>query len=545
MERARGSTRAQGRKDEDMSGTQGVMRWVGAVIGACMAVTASAAVRLPSVVDSHMVLQRDKAISIWGWADPGEDVIVTLDDRKVWTGRAQADSDGRWQVFLPPIAAGGPYTMTVQGANTITLTDILIGELWVCSGQSNMEMGLGVVKDGEKERAAADYPKIRLFELPQVAAGEPRDDIDAHWRLCHPDNIAEGRWGGFSAVGYFFGRELHRELGVPIGLIDASWGGTRIEPWTPPCGFEPIPTVRHFADEIREKDAEYKANLPGKLEEIERWIAATRAALAEKKRLPISPWWPRHPLESHAEPSGLYNGMIHPLTPLVIRGVIWYQGESNVHSRDRMLYFDKMRALIDGWQKVWREGGPMPFYYVQIAPFQYHWHNPALKPYEVPLLWEAQTLALRIPNTGMVVTTDIGDLRDIHPANKQEVGRRLALCALARTYGREGLVCSGPLYKSRKVEGSRIRLSFNYVGSGLASRDGKPLDWFQIAGEDMQFVEAQARIDGNTVLVWSDDVPAPRYVRFGWHQEAEPNLMNAEGLPASPFRTDQFAYPAD
>lgn len=517
------------------------------IVCICLFLTAATpgAVRVSSVLGNHMVLQRERPISIWGWADPDEHVVVKLDDRVVWTAKTQAGSDGRWEVVLPPIEAGGPYTMTIQGAdNTITASDILIGELWLCSGQSNMEMGIGVAKDGEKERAAADYPKIRLFELPQVAAGEPRDDIDAHWRVCHPDNVAEGRWGGFSAVGYFFGRELHRELDVPIGLIDASWGGTLIEPWTPPCGFEAVPKVIHFAKEIAQKDAEYKANLPTKLEEIEQWIAATREALDQKNRLPISPRWPRHPLESNSEPSGLYNGMIHPLISLRIRGAIWYQGESNVHQRDRMLYFEKMKALVGGWRKVWKQG-QFPFYYVQISPFQYHWHNPALKPYEMPLLWEAQTASLAIPNTGMVVTTDIADLRDIHPANKQEVGRRLALWALAKTYGRNGLIYCGPLYRSTKIIGNKIRLSFDHIGSGLASREGKPLDWFQIAGSDGQFVKAQAEIDGDTVLVWSDDVPEPTDVRFGWHQEAEANLMNAEGLPASPFRTDQLPYPPE
>ncbi len=516
-----------------------VMRFVFVLVCAIYVVAAPGAVRLPSVVDSHMVLQRDMPIVIWGWADPGEEVTVTLADH---TAKAAASSDGKWRVSLPAMRAGGPYTITIQGTNSFTLNDILIGELWICSGQSNMEMGLGVVKEGEKERAAADYPKIRLFELPQTPAGEPRDDVNAHWRVCHPDNVAAGNWGGFSAVGYFFGRELHRELNVPIGLIDSAWGGTLIEPWTPPCGFESVPKVAHYAKEIAQKDAEYKANLPAKLAEIERWIAATREALDQKKRLPISPWWPRHPLESNSQPSGIYNGMIHPLIPLRIRGAIWYQGESNVHSRDRMIYYEKMKALIAGWRQVWNEGD-FPFYYVQISPFQYHWHNPALKPYEMPLLWEAQTASLAIPNTGMAVTTDIGDLRDIHPANKQEVGRRLALWALAKTYGRDGLVYSGPLYKSMKIEGNKIRISFDYTGSGLASRDGKLLDWFEIAGSDDQFVKAQAKIDGDTVVVWSDDIKEPKDVRFGWHQEAEPNLMNAEGFPAGPFRTDHLSYP--
>lgn len=495
-------------------------------------------VRLPAILGSHMVLQRGKPIMVWGWADPTEAVMVTLGSN---VARTRGSVQGRWRVTLPALEAGGPHTMTIQGDNTMTLTDILVGEVWVCSGQSNMEMGLGVVANAEEERKAANYPKIRLFELPQTPAGEPRDDVNAYWRVCRPDNVCAGNWGGFSAAGYFFGRQLHRELDVPVGLIDTSWGGTRIEPWTPPCGFAAVPKVAHFAEEIQRQDAAYKTNLPDKLAEIERWIAETREALVTKERLPMTPGWPRHPLESHGEPSGLYNGMIHPLIPFTIAGAIWYQGESNVHLRDRMLYFEKMKALVGGWRTAWGQGD-FPFYYVQIAPFQYHWHNRDLKPYEEALIWEAQTASLAIPNTGMVVTTDIADLRDIHPKNKQEVGRRLALWALAQTYGREGLVYSGPLYKAKKIEGGRIRLTFDHTGSGLAVRGDGPLNWFEIAGEDGTFVKAQATIDGDTVVVWHDDVDSPTDVRFGWRQEAEPNLMNAEGLPASPFRTDRRPY---
>jgi sialate O-acetylesterase len=500
--------------------------------------TVRAEVKLPSILDSHMVLQQGTPIPMWGWAGPGEEVTVELGQHVIDTIAA---ADGCWRVTLPAMQAGGPHEITVQGKNTITLTDILVGEVWICSGQSNMEMGLGEVENAEAERAAADYPRIRLFELPQTAAGEPRDDVNAHWRVCHPDNVAEGNWGGFSAAGYFFGRELHRSLDVPVGLIDACWGGTRIAPWTPLCGFEAVPRVAHYASEILEKDREYKTNLPAKLEEIEHWIADTREALAREERLPPSPWWPRHPLESSGEPGGLYNGMIHPLIPFAMRGVIWYQGESNVHERDGMLYFEKMKALVHGWRTVWDQGD-FPFYYVQIAPFQYHWHNPELEPHEEPLIWEAQTASLAIPNTGMVVTTDIGDLRDIHPRNKQEVGRRLALWALAGTYGREELVYAGPLFKNKAIEDEKIRLFFDHTGSGLAARGEEPLTWFEIAGEDGRFVKARAVIEKDTVVVWHEDVKSPREVRFGWHQEAQPNLMNAEGLPASPFRTDRFDY---
>jgi len=245
-----------------------------------------------------------------------------------------------------------------------------------------------------------------------------------------------------------------------------------------------------------------------------------------------APAWPKHLLEDNGQPSSIYNGMIHALVPFAIRGAIWYQGESN--NPDGMLYFEKMKALIGGWRQVWNEGD-FPFYYVQIAPLDALYENDRL-----PRLWEAQLAALTIPNTGMVVTTDIGDLKDIHPKNKQDVGKRLALWALAKTYGRDNLVCSGPLYKSMAVEDDKIRVRFDYVGGGLASRDGRPLNWFEIAGDDRKFVKAEATIDGDSVVVRSATVSRPVAVRFGWNRAAEPNLMNKEGLPASPFRTDKW-----
>jgi sialate O-acetylesterase len=509
------------------------------VLSWTLALPALSDVTLPHVIGDYMVLQRGMPVPIWGWADPGEQVTVTLADH---TAKTVADSAGNWLVKLPELKAGGPHQLEVAGNNTIALSDVLVGEVWLCSGQSNMEMGVGVAMDAEKETAAADYPLIRLVELPRRPAGEPASDINVKWRVCQPDTIASGGWGGFSAVGYYFGRKLHTDLDVPVGLIDSSWGGTRIEPWTPPCGFAAVPSLNEFVDTIQNKDTEYKTKtLPAKFTEIEQWIAATRAALAAGDRLPPTPWWPRHPLESHAEPTGLYNGMIHPLVPFAIRGAIWYQGESNVHTADGMAYHEKMKALIGGWREVWNQG-EFPFLFVQLAPFKYTLHRQDISPYYMPEIWEAQLASLAIPNTGMAVLTDLGDWRDIHPRNKQEVGRRLALWALAKTYGRENLVCSGPLYKSMAVEGDAIRVRFDHVGSGLESRDGKPLNWFEIAGANKQFVKAGAKIDGESVVVSNPDVPEPVAVRFSWHMLPEPipNLINKEGLPASPFRTHRW-----
>ncbi len=490
-----------------------------------------AEVALPSVIGSNMVLQRDMQTPIWGWASAGEEITITLtaegeSAEPLFSTTAVADTEGNWRVKLSEQQAGGPYTLKIAGSNTLELTNILFGEVWVCSGQSNMEWSVRASRDAEAEIAAASYPSIRLFRVPHRASGLLQNDVEADWYETTPETIEN-----FSAVAYYFGRKLYKNLDVPIGLIDTSWGGTRIEPWTPPTGFANIPALETISEEIKEADANYLQQLPQKMKDIETWIAETREALESGARLTEIPE-NRHALRHQARPTGLYNGMVYPLVPYAIRGALWYQGESNL--QNGMLYHEKMKALINGWREVWGQGD-FPFYFVQLAPFNYGgWSR---SPFFLPQIWEAQAATLSVPNTGMAVTTDIGNLIDIHPRNKQEVGRRLALWALAKTYGREDVTYSGPHYKSMEVEDSTIRLSFDFVGSGLMVRDEMPLTWFEIAGEDKQFVEAKAAIDGNTVVVSSDSVANPVAVRFGWHQTAEPNLVNKEGLPASPFRT--------
>jgi len=488
------------------------------------AVPAAAAVRLPSVIGNNMVLQQGIELPIWGWADPGEEVTVTLG---LAEKRATADAKGRWQVKLPAMEAGGPHAMTVSGKNKIQLKDILVGEVWVCSGQSNMEWPLRAATNGAKEVAAANYPKIRLFHVPKRPSGSPEDDVSASWRPCQPDSAPH-----FSAVGYFLGRMLHKELKVPVGLINTSWGGTRIEPWTPPEGFAAVPKLAGIHKQVAGADAAYRKALGASLDRLEAWLPKARKAIADGTRVPSMPGVAQHPLNSSGRPTGLYNGMVHPLVPFAIGGAIWYQGESN--RGEAMLYFEKMKALITGWRTVWGQGD-FPFLFVQLAPYRYRGD-----PLALPAIWEAQTASLAIPNTGMAVTTDIATVGNIHPQNKQDVGKRLALWALATTYGKKDLVYSGPLYKAMKAEGGKVRVSFDHVGGGLASRDGKPLSHFQVAGADKKFVDAQAAIEGDAVVVSSDAVKQPVAVRYGWHQEAEPNLMNKEGLPASPFRTDKW-----
>ena len=510
-----------------MSVSQRSRMVVGLALVAAWAVLAAspavADVRLPKVLGSHMVLQREMEVPVWGWAEPGEAITVSLGGN---VAKATADGQGDWMVKLPAMKAGGPHTMTVKGRNAITLIDILVGEVWVGSGQSNMEMSVRGSAKGAQECAAAKYANIRLFHVPKRPSGRPETDVNAAWRPCQPNTVP-----GFSAVLYFFGRELHNELRIPIGLIATSWGGTRIEPWTPPEGFLAVPKLAGIAKQVGQANGNYRKQVAATLDGLEAWVPAARQALAGNKPIPPAPAAPRHPLNSHGAPTGLYNGMVHPIVPFAIRGAIWYQGESN--RGDGMMYLEKMKALIAGWRTVWKQGD-LAFYYVQLAPYTYRGSVTAL-----PEIWEAQTAALAIPHTGMAVITDIATVKNIHPPNKQEVGKRLALWALAKDYGKQ-VVYSGPLYKALKIEGGKAIVSFDHVGGGLVARDGKPLSHFQIAGADKKFADAQAAIEGDTVVVSSPDVAAPVAVRFGWHQLAEPNLANKEALPASPFRTDKW-----
>ncbi len=425
-------------------------------------------VTLPKVIGSHMVLQRDRPLPIWGWADPGETLTVRLDNT---THITTADLQGRWKVVLPAVKADGKaHAMTIQGKNKIELEDILIGEVWIGSGQSNMEWPLGGNKQAAEAIAAANYPQIRLLHVKKTQTSSPAMDIvvegeaptsKAAWKVCSLSTVP-----GFSAVLYFFGQRLHKDLDVPVGLIDSSWGGSPIEQW----------------------------------------------------------------IVADGKSGGMYNGMIAPVKPLAIRGAIWYQGEANVNVG--LKYADKMKALIGGWRNVW--GNDFPFYFVEIAPYA------GYGPGALPPLWEAQVASLKIPGTGMAVVTDLVDnIRDIHPKDKVDVGNRLALWALAKAYGKD-LVYSGPLYKSMKLEGDKVRLTFAHVGGGLKSRDGKPLGEFEVAGADGKFVPAAATIDGDAIVVQSKDVAEPTQVRFGWRNVANPNLVNKEGLPASPFQTKNW-----
>jgi len=491
--------------------------------------TARADVRLPKIIGDHMVVQQGMAVPIWGWADPGEKVTVTFGDCRK---SATADADGKWMVKLDAMEAGGPArAMTVEGKNTITLADVLVGEVWVGSGQSNMQWTVERSDNAQAEIAAANYPKIRLFTVARKTAEEPLDDCEGSWAACTPETVP-----GFSAVAYFFGRYLHEKLDVPVGLINTSWGGTPAEAWTSlPTQVaipELEPTVARWNAQIANYDPQAAQARYEKA--LEAWKQAAEKAKAEGAQPLRRPQPPSDPRQSPHRPANLYNGMISPLLPFAIRGAIWYQGESNCSRAEQ--YQTLFPTMIRDWRDKWGQG-EFPFLFVQLAPYRYG----AADPRNCAELREAQCVTLAtVPNTGMAVTTDIGDVKDIHPTNKQEVGRRLGLWALAKTYGKD-VVYSGPLYKSMAVEGSKIRVAFDHVDGGLVAKGGE-LTHFTIAGDDGEFVPAKATIDGATIVVHSDQVAQPVAVRFGWRDDAEPNLFNREGLPASPFRTDDFEW---
>ncbi len=496
--------------------------------------TLQAEVRLPQVFGSHMVLQQAKPLTIWGWAQPGERVTVQF---LTETKQAQANDRGEWKVILAPVQAGGPHTLTVSGSSSVKFDDVMVGEVWLCSGQSNMQMGIGVCQDGEKEIAAANYPGIRLLKVTRKWTPEPQADIGGDWKVCSPKSVADADWGGFSAAAYYFGRELHQQLGVAVGLIDSTWGGTVIQSWTPPEGFAAVPALKSEYERVQLGDPRtdlHQQRLEQALKEIEQWNVAARKALVDRTLVPPMPAYPAELLAPHdlQHATALYNGMIHPLHPFAIRGAIWYQGESNFYGGEGSIYTERMKALIAGWRQLFG-AGDFPFYFVQIAPYNYVGFDLEKGG---PFL-EAQTAAQAIPNTGMAVINDIGNLKDIHPTNKQVVGKRLALWALAKDYGRTNWVYSGPTFKAMSIEGDKIRLTFDHVGGGLKSRDGQPLTWFEVVhAEEGGFVKASARIEGATVVVSAPEVPHPVAVRYAWSMLAEPNLMNAEGLPAGAFR---------
>lgn len=471
-----------------------------------------AEVKPHGLFSDHMVLQQQAVVPVWGTADEGEAILVRCQGQ---TAQTQA-KNGRWLVHLVNLQAGGPFELTIQGKNTVTLKDVLVGEVWVCSGQSNMEWPLRLTANADADIAAANLPQLRLFHVRNTASPKPLSAVPGGpWVACTPETVKN-----FTAVGYYFGRDLHRSRDVPVGLIQTTWGGTPAEAWT-----DQQTLANHLM--LHPLWEGYERAVKTYPQRLTQWEQQVKKLKEEKKPLPAKPADPGTYFQS---PTVLYNGMIAPLLPFAIKGVIWYQGESNASRAFE--YRTLFPVMIQCWRKAWKQGD-FPFLCVQLAPFN------RVQKVTWPELREAQVLATKVlPKVGMVVITDVGHPTDIHPPKKEPVGARLALSARAVAYG-EKLVHSGPVFDKVRFADGKAHLRFTHIGGGLVARDG-PLLGFTICGKDHKFVTAQAEIQGNEVIVWSKEVRQPVAVRFGWANHPLVNLWNQDGLPASPFRTDDF-----
>ena len=485
---------------------------IAGALSVAVTTTAWAELRLPAVFGDHMVLQRDKEIAVWGWADAGESVQLTLADASV---TAEADDQGKWSARFPEMDAGGPYRLTVSsGDDERSFDDVMVGEVWLCSGQSNMDMRLVKIWDDEKIKQQLQRDGLRLFRVERAVADEPADDLEGRWAACEP---AEART--FSAVAYFFGQALQQELGVTVGLIHSAYGGTPAEAWT---AHDNLAGDAHLTSILEQWDR--------RMQGYEEEKAAYEQQSGDRGAAPSAP------PERYA-PSGLYNAMIHPLAPYTIRGATWYQGESNVWRA--MQYRPLLAALIDNWRTQWDQPD-LPFGVVQLPNYAPPPRVPAGEISWAELREAQLAVAQDHDHVGLAVTIDVGDPTDVHPLDKETVGQRLAKWALGTVYDRD-MVYSGPIYTGHDIDGDRVILHFDHVGGGLASRDGGPLRGFVISGPDGKFRWAQAEIDGSDIIVTEAKVPDPRAVRYAWADDPYwANLVNAEGLPASPFRTDDW-----
>jgi len=515
------------------------------VLALSLASRAAADVRPNALFSDNAVLQQNAALPVWGTADAGEAVTVELDGQ---TAKATADKDGKWKAVLKPQKAGGPFTLTIKGNNTVVAKNVLVGEVWICSGQSNMNFGLGSDANAAVERPKAANPQLRMFTVVRASYAFPSAEVTGKWVVSAPGSSAS-----FSAVGYYFGRDIQNATGFPVGMIHTSVSGTPAQAWTSLAALEKVPALADYAKSAHaliaaypERAEKYPAEKTSFDQALAEWNAAGgkeyEAALKawpEKNKaaraagLPAIPKpefaraKPAVPVSPHGTggaPTVLFNGMIAPLVPYAIKGAIWYQGEAN--SGKAAEYRTLFPTMIADWRAHWGQGD-FPFFFVQIAP-----HNGMR-----PEIREAQLLtAQSTPNTAMAVITDVGDAENIHPRQKEPAGARLALAARALTYG-EKIEYSGPLYASFKAEGNRAIVSFTHLGGGLVAKDG-PLKGFTVAGADKKFVEAKAEIVGDTIVVTSDQVATPTAVRYGWARFPVVNLINKAGIPASPFRSD-------
>jgi sialate O-acetylesterase len=485
---------------------------------------AQADVKLPAIFGDHMVFQRDQKDKVWGWAEPGEEVTVSIKDQSKTTA---AGKDGKWHVVLDSMPAGGPFELVVKGKNTITFEDLLIGEVWICSGQSNMQWGVGGSNNADLEIRAANFPGIRLITVPNKGTQEPQQDFQGHWERCSPQTV-----GGFSAVGYFFGRQLHQTLSVPVGLINDAWGGSACEGW--------IPREKLAADAryrpMLEKWEQIEKNYPHDKKVHEEWKAAADKAKAEGTTPPPEPRNPDWDIHGNFRPGNIYNGVLLPTVGYGIRGVIWYQGESNAGRAYE--YRHLFPLMIQTWRELWGQGD-FSFYWVQLADFMDERSEPAESGWAE--LREAQTMTMKLPRTGEAVIIDLGEGKDIHPRNKQDVAMRLARWALAKDYRLE-VPCQSPVYRSMSRAGNKIVVTFSHVNGGFRAFDVNEPRGFAIAGADHKFVRARAKIVGpDKIEVWSNQVSDPVAVRYAWADNPICNLYSEAGLPVTPFRTDDWA----
>ncbi len=480
-----------------------------------------AEVKLPMIFSDHMVLQGNMEVPIWGWADPGENITVQLG---VHISTTKTGDNGKWKLFIGPLDLGGPFQLEITGKNHVVVNDVLVGEVWVCSGQSNMAMEVQNSLNAKEEIARANYPLIRHFQVKRSKAALPMQEILSTsndsgswlntWEICSPSNV-----GHFSGVGYFFIRDLYLKLKVPVGVISASWGGTTAEAWTPRDTLEKNSEL----SKILSNWPDYNNDEEWLKDEYSKYLKKVKEAskIGREKILYFN------------QPSVLFNGMIAPVIPYGIKGVVWYQGESNTYRAYQ--YRHLFPAMIEAWRKKWEQGN-FPFLFVQLA--NYHF-----EPQNFPELREAQAMALSLPNTAMAVAIDIGNSSDIHPKNKQDVGKRLSLAARKIAYG-EDITYSGPIFQYMMIDGGKCILNFKHMGDGLTTKGDDELKGFTIAGKDKKFVKARCKIQGAQIIVWSDEVTAPVAVRYAWQNNPESNLYNSflgkTYLPASPFRTDDW-----
>jgi len=475
---------------------------------------ASAHTGLPAIFGSNMVLQQKQQNKIWGWGDAGDKIEVTIEEQKKTT---TVDDEGKWHVMLDPLPAGGPYRMVVSGHNKITFDNVMVGEVWICSGQSNMAWPVRAADDPDLESMTASYPNIRLISVPQVGTQEPQADFNGEWSVCTPQTVKD-----FSAVGYFFGRRLHQTLDVPIGLIDNAWGGSACEAW-----------INRDTLESDDRFQGLMEHWKGVEEEFEKEPVEGEAAAAEAKKN-------KRLMTGNQRPANIYNGVLKPTIGYGIRGAIWYQGESNAGRAYQ--YRDLFPLMIETWREEWGQGD-FPFYWVQLADFRAEKDSPADSDWAE--LREAQTQTMKLANSGEAVIIDLGEASDIHPKNKQDVANRLARWALAKDYGFDKLVYRSPVYASMEAADGAITVTFDHVGGGLDTFDFKELVGFAIAGEDKEFHTAKAEILGkgrnrSQIKVWCEDEETPVAVRYAWADNPICNVQNTEGLPLTPFRTDDW-----